>query len=239
MNKIAKVLVAGIVGVAVMLGGCAGQKGEPTEGPDEQTQVGTAGGWTIPEGYGTTFTDDEQDIFNRAMQGLVGVSYHPVTVIATQVVSGTNRAYLCRGTLVTPGGGECWYVVTVYESLQGDVEILDIKELDYVSPIYFTGEDNGQMVGGWTIVKPNSYTIPTEAAQALEKANEGNLGYEYTPIALLGTQVVAGTNYRILAYGAPVTPDAQGALHILEIYVDLDGNAQITSQGQLDITAYV
>ena len=241
MNKI-KSLVAGVAAamLAIVLIACGGQKQETTDTPTGQPEGGAiTGGWTIPEEYGTTFTDDELAIFDSAMGGLVGVDYKPVTVIATQVVAGTNRAYLCRGTLVTPEGGECWYVVTIYTNLEGKSEILDIKELDFVNPIFFTGEADGQMTGAWQIVKPNGYSIPTEAAEALSKATEGTVGYSYTPIALLGTQVVSGTNYRILAYGEPVTPDAQGALHILEIYVSLDGNAEITSMGQLDITAYV
>lgn len=241
MNKI-KSLVAGMAAavLAIVLIACGGQKQEATDTPTGQPEGGAiTGGWTIPEEYGTTFTDDELAIFDNAMGGLVGVDYKPVTVIATQVVAGTNRAYLCRGTLVTPEGGECWYVVTIYTNLEGKSEILDIKELDFVNPIFFTGEADGQMMGAWQIVKPNGYSIPTEAAEALSKATEGTVGYAYTPIALLGTQVVSGTNYRILAYGEPVTPDAQGTLHILEIYVSLDGNAEITSTGQLDITAYV
>ncbi len=241
MNKI-KSLVAGMAAavLAIVLIACGGQKQEATDTPTDQPEGGAiTGGWTIPEEYGTTFTDDELAIFDNAMGGLVGVDYKPVTVIATQVVAGTNRAYLCRGTLVTPEGGECWYVVTIYTNLEGKSEILDIKELDFVNPIFFTGEADGQMMGAWQIVKPNGYSIPTEAAEALSKATEGTVGYAYTPIALLGTQVVSGTNYRILAYGEPVTPDAQGTLHILEIYVSLDGNAEITSTGQLDITAYV
>lgn len=241
MNKI-KSLVAGMAAavLAIVLIACGGQKQEATDTPTGQPEGGAiTGGWTIPEEYGTTFTDDELAIFDNAMGGLVGVDYKPVTVIATQVVAGTNRAYLCRGTLVTPEGGECWYVVTIYTNLEGKSEILDIKELDFVNPIFFTGEADGQMMGAWQIVKPNGYSIPTEAAEALSKATEGTVGYAYTPIALLGTQVVSGTNYRILAYGEPVTPDAQGTLHILEIYVSLDGNAEITSMGQLDITAYV
>ena len=132
MNKI-KSLVAGMAAavLAIVLIACGGQKQETTDTPTGQPEGGAiTGGWTIPEEYGTTFTDDELAIFDSAMGGLVGVDYKPVTVIATQVEAGTNRAYLCRGTLVTPEGGECWYVVTIYTNLEGKSEILDIKELD-------------------------------------------------------------------------------------------------------------
>ena len=95
------------------------------------------------------------------------------------------------------------------------------------------------VLGRWQILDPTAATLPTEAPATLAKATEGTLGYEYTPIALLGTQLVSGTNYRILAYGAPVTPDAQGTLHVLDVYMSLDGTAELTGMGALDITAYV
>lgn len=248
MNKTIKMLVAGMsaAALAIVLIACGGQKQGTEVDVVPETSVeteadpsATVGGWTLPSAISSTLTAEEQAIFDKAIEGITGVGYDPVAVIATQVVSGTNRAYLCRGTLVTPGGGQCWYIVTVYENLQGDVEIREIKEFDFSNPIYATGEADGMVLGGWQIVEPTAVMIPTEAAEALAKATEGTLGYEYTPIALLGTQLVSGTNYRILAYGAPVTPDAQGTLHVLDVYMSLDGTAELTGMGALDITAYV
>ncbi len=248
MNKTIKMLVAGMSAavLAIVLIACGGQKqgtgadvAPETSVETEADPSATVGGWTLPSAISSTLTAEERAIFDKAVEGITGVGYDPVAVIATQVVSGTNRAYLCRGTLVTPGGGQCWYIVTVYENLQGDAEIREIKEFDFSNPIFATGEADGMVLGGWQIVEPSAVMIPADAAEALAKASEGTLGYEYTPIALLGTQLVSGTNYRILAYGAPVSPDAQGTLHVLDVYMSLDGTAELTGMGALDITAYV
>lgn len=68
----------------------------------------------------------------------------------------------------------------------------------------------------------------TQAKAAFAKATEGLTGCGYEPIALIGSQVVAGTNYCVLCKATPVAPDAESSYVLLYIYADLDGNAEIT-----------
>jgi hypothetical protein len=72
-----------------------------------------------------------------------------------------------------------------------------------------------------------------DAEAAFEKATEGLVGYVYTPVALIGSQVVAGTNYCILCRAAPVAPDAESSYVLLYVYADLSGNAEITDTRDL------
>lgn len=85
------------------------------------------------------------------------------------------------------------------------------------------------IAGGWSA---NSGALSLDAnpevKAAFEKATEGLTGYGYEPIAYLGSQVVAGTNYRILCRASAVVPDAAPAYEIVTIYEDLDGAAVIT-----------
>lgn len=69
----------------------------------------------------------------------------------------------------------------------------------------------------------------TDEIQALcDKAFADLEGASYTPVALLATQVVAGTNYKILFEKELAVPDAEKTYAIGIIYEDLDGNASIT-----------
>lgn len=69
----------------------------------------------------------------------------------------------------------------------------------------------------------------TDEIQALcDKAFADLEGAVYTPVALIATQVVAGTNYEILFEKEIVVPDAEKTYAIGFIYEDLDGNASIT-----------
>ena len=88
-------------------------------------------------------------------------------------------------------------------------------------------EADEELVGGWQ--KVESPELIDEAKAAFEKATEGLLGVDYKPVALLDTQVVAGTNYRILCEATVVYPGAETQKVVMTIYEDLDGNASILS----------
>ena len=88
--------------------------------------------------------------------------------------------------------------------------------------------------GGWTANSGDlSMSANPDAMAAFEKATEGLTGYAYEPLALLGSQVVAGMNYRILCRGTAVVPDAVPTFEIVTIYADLDGGAVITDSVEL------
>ncbi len=86
-------------------------------------------------------------------------------------------------------------------------------------------QDEPQTVGGWTLTEDAAIT--PEARDAFEKAMEGLVGVNYTPAALLGTQLVSGTNYCFFCESVPVDGGESGYAFVT-IYKDLDGNAQIT-----------
>lgn len=89
-----------------------------------------------------------------------------------------------------------------------------------------TAEEAAAIVGGWT--PADSPQVPEEVKALLEKAAEKQLGAEYEPVALIGSQIVAGTNYALLCRITPVVPDAVPHYAIVTLYEDLDGNTSIT-----------
>lgn len=93
-----------------------------------------------------------------------------------------------------------------------------------------TGEIAAQepaaITGGWTA--PESPEVPDEVRTLLEKAAQGLVGAEYEPVAYIGSQLVAGTNYALLCRITPVVPDAVPHYSIVTLYEDLDGNVSIT-----------
>ena len=88
---------------------------------------------------------------------------------------------------------------------------------------------SAEMVGGWETVPAEAAALPAEAQAAFDKAMDGLVGANYTPVALLATQLVAGTNYCILCQITAVVPDAVPAWALVYIYADLQGNARITN----------
>ena len=99
-------------------------------------------------------------------------------------------------------------------------------------------EDRPRMVGGWNIVPHEAEELPKNAQAAFDKATEDLDGAEYTPVAFMATQVVAGMNYCILCQITPVVPDAVPTWALVYIYADLQGNAEIMNVYELYIAQH-
>lgn len=83
--------------------------------------------------------------------------------------------------------------------------------------------------GGWEVNSGStSISKNSKARAAFKKATAELEGMTYSPIAVLGTQVVAGTNYAILCKATPVYPDAIPEITIMYIYEGTDGKVEIT-----------
>ena len=92
------------------------------------------GGWQATTD--TTIDEDAQAAFDAAMEGLLGVEYEPVDLLATQVVAGTNYCFLCRSTVVVPDAVPGYALVYVYRDLSGKAEILDIQDIEFGAGVF-------------------------------------------------------------------------------------------------------
>ena len=88
-----------------------------------------AGGWQAAED--SAVTEELQAVFDKGLEGLVGVGYTPVAYLGSQVVAGTNHAFLCRAVTVVPDAVPRWTVVFLYEDLQGNVSLMNIADFDF------------------------------------------------------------------------------------------------------------
>lgn len=69
-------------------------------------------------------------VFAKAVDGLLGCDYDLVALLGTQVVAGTNYCVLCRLTPVVPDAVPHWGLAYIYEDLQGDVSLTEVKDLE-------------------------------------------------------------------------------------------------------------
>jgi len=90
--------------------------------------------------------------------------------------------------------------------------------------------------GGWSPRLKLSEIKNDKAAQAaLKVAQEHFDGVKLKALGVLGTQVVAGTNYCILCYGTTVTLEPKPGLYKVYVYEDLKGNAEIDHVDELKL----
>ena len=87
------------------------------------------GGWEAASD--PAVTDKVRALFDKAVEGLVGVNYVPAAYLGSQVVAGYNHAILCQATTVYPGAEPRWIIMYLYENPDGDVEITDITDLNW------------------------------------------------------------------------------------------------------------
>ena len=90
-----------------------------------------------------------------------------------------------------------------------------------------------QLTGGWTVSTDS--TISSEVQEVFKKATESYDDGIYTPVALLATQVVAGTNYCLLCREAGSTNNAPDRYVLMYVYADLQGGAKVLEVSDIPI----
>lgn len=118
MKKLLTISLALFMVLALV--GCGNKK--------EPTKEEVLGGYVEVED--STITDELKEIFNKALEGLLGATYEPEKLVATQVVAGTNYKFLAKGTKTTNPVTKGTYYITIYKDLQGNVKLLDIEVID-------------------------------------------------------------------------------------------------------------
>ena len=194
-----------------------------------------SGGWEFSDLSANSVTDGDKELLAKALEGLAGVSYEAKEVIATQTVAGTNYAFLCVATPVVANPEPYWAVVTVYVDLQGKAEFIGAKKVE-ITNIATLENAPEAAAGAWT---PVEKTQPLVINDSITAAFSFYTGVDLVPIALFGTQLVSGTNYRMLAYGTTVTAQPVPNLYVVDIYTNLDGVSEISSVKLFDLVYYI
>lgn len=246
MKKVALLLSLALIAVGCLTA-CGGKKVE--ENKPETASIGSSeivpgpvlGGWELnvddtkaflPEGF--------EEVFNKAMEGYAGMSFKPVAYLGSQVVSGLNHMVLCQGTAVVPDAQPELKVVVIYQDLEDNAEIKNVTDFDLgkIAAQESTGTEAG-LAGGWNVTDTFGVAnMPADAQKAFDSALEGLTGVDYQPMALLGRQVVSGTNYAILCHGSTVTAEPVNNIYVVFVYEDLEGKASVNNIVCLNLTDF-
>lgn len=96
-----------------------------------------------------------------------------------------------------------------------------------------------EKVGGWQIdLNGVSLAFPNDASDAFNEAIEKQAEWQFEPLALLGTQVVAGTNYMFLCKYIPMNGVEAASYKVVVIYKDLEGVATLSQVRDFDVFQY-
>ena len=240
-RKLSVLLLALFMITMITACGSSNESAQTDESSEMSAEESVSGGWNLFDNEANALPEDVQTAFDKAAETFTGSELKPVAYVASQVVAGTNYMILCEATTTTEQPKTSYQMVIVYADLEGKAEITQMKEFDLTA--YVEGDSTEisaeKLAGGWEPAEDrSSVVIPQEAKDVFDKA-AGNLdGNELEPMALLGTQVVAGTNYAFLCFSTLQTEETINGIQVVTVYEDLDGNAEITNICTVDPADY-
>ena len=94
------------------------------------------------------------------------------------------------------------------------------------------------LLGVWYANVDHPTEIPQDVLDAFQAATESTTDYVYKPIALLGSQVVAGMNYCLLCETTLAVPDTQPCFALVYFYDGVNGEKEILNVEEIKFCAY-
>lgn len=206
---------------------------------EEEKNTPVVGGWEIVQASQVN-TMDENTIkyFETAKKEYKELELELINVLGEQVVAGKNYMYLAKGYKKGKEADATYKIVVVYKDLEGNVSLTSVKDFDFSA---YTNTDvvdkSKDVTGGWEVEIPGKPIMLEEKLQAMfDATTEKAEGITYYPIAVLGKQLVSGTNYAVLSYGRP--DEGREGIYVLTLYEDLQGNQEMVSASYVDLGEY-
>ena len=91
------------------------------------------------------------------------------------------------------------------------------------------------VLGGWNIDEMKSVNLPQKAQSAFTAVTGGLVGAEHMPVLYVGSQIVNGTNYCILAVQTIITGNPEKRLVKMIINVSSNGTTSLVSVSGVSI----
>lgn len=234
MKKLLVFLLA--ITTCIVITGCI--KDKPEQKKKKEPAVGS---WQTVFNNNDIYIDEEaKTVFENAKKDYTTMELEVIELLAKQVVSGQNYMFLAKGYTKGEEDKATYKIVVVYKNLENKSTITKVSNFDYTKYVNENIKNpNETLDGGWSVESPGKPIMLDEQLQAaFDNATNKLTGVNYSPITLLGTQLVSGTNYAILCYGKSTDENAKEAIYLLTLYEDLNGTQEIVSQAYIDLADY-
>ena len=229
-NKV--LIVTIVIAVCLIVTSCGKEKKE------EKIKVG---------GWETVLTKEEVGLdesllqtFNNAKENYTSLILDPVALLGKQVVAGTNYMFLAKGYQKGEEDKATYKIVIIYKNLEGMSTITRVKDFDFTKYTNENIENNTEkLVGGWFVESSGKLNVlDGKVGEIWEKATETLTGMSYNPIAVVGKQLVSGTNYAVLCYGRGSYDETTEGIYLVTLYEDLKGTSEIVSNAYINLAEF-
>ena len=190
-----------------------------------------SGGWAVQAEAAPIVSKEQKDEFVKSKGSFDTLDMEPVALLGEDA-DGAGYAYLCLDKTVDENPVSTWDVAVTQRNADGNLKLNSIIEIhpENIKTVESSGEE---LTGSW---KTASIKEGAVLEDELKAALDSVIKKEYVPIAVLGTQIVSGTNYILLIQeqvdGKPVN-------YVIKLYVDLQGNAELTEEAIFDLDNYL
>lgn len=163
------------------------------------------GGWNVK--FNTNYPQKVASaVSSFVTEPRLGCEYKDVAYLGDQVVAGTKHAVLMEQTVIVGKDIKNAVVGYFYEAPGTiDVALSGIETL----------VEGGDAFGGTKV--EISLEIPEDAKAALDAALKGLVGSNVKPVVYIGSKVVKGTEYKLIAEVSPVVPNPTTNLELITV----------------------
>lgn len=160
-------------------------------------------------------TKEEEKIFNKATQGIIGVKYTPEQV-SHQLVAGTNYRFICKAVSATHPLREYYASVSFWVKLDGEIANFNIIDLSVNEQS--TTDNNSDNAVGFKTGGYVAHEYITEQDKAVFEYITKDMYVVDYELKAVASQVVNGINYKFICISKIVVPYAQPELTMIEVY---------------------
>lgn len=186
------------------------------------------GGWNInTSSTAMSKNAKAKAAFEKVTENINGVTYEPIAVLGTQVVSGSNYAVLCRKTPSNPSAASEVVVMYIYDSLDGSAKVTGFKT------VIDESDKDGYTVnaGKFAISNRKNRTVYNTYRKAVKEVS----GTTYKPVLYMGKRTGSGRNYMLLCRTKDAGSDAEYQWSIVTVNKSASGNAKLTGTKNLTL----
>lgn len=139
---------------------------------DSTVVTKNVGEWKLIPNAGIGYlSEDEDSMLQKAFEGSDN-TFSGVALLGSQVVSGTNYAFLGQTSI---DGKSAWAIAIVYQDLKGNVSLTSVKAIDLSKYIEKSSDINfEQLAGGWTVTETQFELKDYDEETADNSSNEGS-----------------------------------------------------------------
>lgn len=148
--------------------------------------------------------------WDEAFEKLLGAKYEPIVYVGSQVVNGTNHMIIAKQNRVTAEPNTAIVKVVLNEkAIDAAKSRFTIVSIDVLY-------ENDGLMGGWSVVAEEP---DAELTGVIADLTDDMMGAAYEPVIVAASQVVNGSNYKVLAIQTLVL--ASTVKHIVELTVNV------------------